>query len=281
MGRFDKLLMTVDFDRTLTDFNTEIPQKNIDAIREFMDEGGLFTVNTGRSIPIFDKFLPDIPLNAPVIYYNGAAIYDTVKNELIDYREIPNGIEILKKVLLDYPKLWTEIQGIDAHYLYSKSSQRERILEQCNTPYKIIKAEETPLPLIKFAFYGSYSDTTVSQFYNGSAEELEYFKRAIVELREKYGDTCDVTRAMPRIIDMQSKDAGKGQAARRLAEILGREILVCAGDAMNDVSMLKEADIAFTPSDCDVEVKEMGFKQTDPCNEGTIYGIVRELKKLF
>ena len=48
---FSDVLLTVDYDRTLTAPDSTIPQINMDAIRYFMDNGGTFTLNTGRSVP--------------------------------------------------------------------------------------------------------------------------------------------------------------------------------------------------------------------------------------
>ena len=52
MALFSDVLITSDFDRTLTDRESNIPERNLEAIRYFMDNGGAFTLNTGRSLPI-------------------------------------------------------------------------------------------------------------------------------------------------------------------------------------------------------------------------------------
>ena len=54
---FSDILLTVDFDRTLTGPDSKIPQRNLDAIAFFMENGGKFTVNTGRSVATFHKYL--------------------------------------------------------------------------------------------------------------------------------------------------------------------------------------------------------------------------------
>ena len=53
MTDFSNVLLLADFDRTLTDTNSRIPARNLDAIRAFTEAGGAFTVATGRSIPMF------------------------------------------------------------------------------------------------------------------------------------------------------------------------------------------------------------------------------------
>ena len=49
---FSDVLLTVDYDRTLTAPDSTIPERNLKAIRYFLENGGAFTVNTGRSMPM-------------------------------------------------------------------------------------------------------------------------------------------------------------------------------------------------------------------------------------
>ena len=76
MLSYSDILLTVDFDRTLTGPDSMIPQRNLDAIEYFMAQGGSFTVNTGRSTSTFWQYLDTIPVNAPFLLYNGSAAYE-------------------------------------------------------------------------------------------------------------------------------------------------------------------------------------------------------------
>ena len=73
---FSDVLLTVDYDRTLTDTNAVVPQRNLEAIRYFMENGGTFTVNSGRSVPLTRCFRDIVPVNAPLLLFNGSAWYD-------------------------------------------------------------------------------------------------------------------------------------------------------------------------------------------------------------
>ena len=88
MGIFSDILLTVDYDRTLTAPDSTIPERNIEAIRYFIDNGGAFTVNTGRSMPMALAFTDKVPVNAPLLLYNGSAAYDTEKKEICFMHEI-------------------------------------------------------------------------------------------------------------------------------------------------------------------------------------------------
>ena len=86
MALFDKVLLTVDFDRTLTAPDSTIPVRNMEAIRYFMENGGTFTINTGRSIPMaLNNIFGKIPVNAPLLLYNGSAAYDEAAGQFTRY----------------------------------------------------------------------------------------------------------------------------------------------------------------------------------------------------
>ena len=47
MALVSDVLLTVDFDRTITAPDSTIPQRNLEAIEYFTAIGGAFTMNTG------------------------------------------------------------------------------------------------------------------------------------------------------------------------------------------------------------------------------------------
>ena len=79
MGIFSDVLLTVDYDRTLTAPDSTIPERNIEAIRYFIENGGAFTINTGRSVPMTKVFRDRVPVNAPLLLYNGSAASDVAE----------------------------------------------------------------------------------------------------------------------------------------------------------------------------------------------------------
>ena len=75
MGKFDGVLLASDYDGTLYDSHGIITEEVRAAIRYFTDNGGRFTVCTGRSKQGFHAYSPDY-INAPVLLANGAMAYD-------------------------------------------------------------------------------------------------------------------------------------------------------------------------------------------------------------
>lgn len=278
MGRFDDCLLAADFDRTLTNRASEVPQANLDAILEFEREGGLFTVATGRSVPMFRARHPLIPTNAPLVLYNGAAFYDYERETLSGAIPMPRGKEVLRDMAAHFPMLWAEVQGVDCHYLIGDCPMREAFYRANDAAAEQATVEELPETILKIALFGTFYDDTVRQFFTGTPEELAYFEAAIAYIKENYGGELVVDRAAARIIDLQAKSVSKGAAVRRLANSLDRKRLICAGDAPNDLSMLDEADRAFVPSDCEPSLLKRGYEVVCSCEEGTIAGVLKQLK---
>ena len=83
--------------------------------------------------------------------------------------------------------------------------------------------------------------------------------------------TIPAFRAAARIIDVHAKGVSKLRSARDLQKHLGKKILVCVGDADNDLTMLEGADYAFCPSDGVVAEQ---FPNVCPCGEGAVADVI-------
>ena len=76
MGKFSGWLLFSDLDETLLNHQKEISAENRKALDYFTQEGGMFSIATGRSEVISRKFTQILPINHPAIIYNGCGIYD-------------------------------------------------------------------------------------------------------------------------------------------------------------------------------------------------------------
>ena len=100
MADFSDVLLTVDYDRTLTAPDASIPENNLEAIRYFMQNGGVFTVNTGRTIASSGVFIDRVPVNAPLLLYNGSAAYDHETNDFLFVHEIDLDYKAIKRRII-------------------------------------------------------------------------------------------------------------------------------------------------------------------------------------
>ena len=110
------ILQTVYKDPPLTAPDSTVPARNLEAIGYFMENGGAFTVNTGRSVPMSRAFLDKVPANVPLLLYNGSAAYDRETGMLSQLH--PIGLDLwqtVEKLLNWFPDLVVEVQGVNAH----------------------------------------------------------------------------------------------------------------------------------------------------------------------
>ncbi len=269
---FSDVLLTVDYDRTLTAQDSTIPQRNLEAIRYFMENGGAFTVNTGRSVPMCNPFRDIVPVNAPLLLYNGSAAYDPKTNELSQLHTIPMDLwQTVRELLATFPDLTVEVQGVDAHYNFAPDPLWDDFNAHNHCPYATAAMDSDLGPFLKFTVYGRFRDNTVSDLFNATPEEKAEIDAAEALLKEKYGDYVEVFRSATRIIDVHAKGVSKIRAARELQQRLGRKILVCIGDAHNDIPMLDGADYAFCPADAILADR---YENVCKCGDGAVADVI-------
>ena len=280
MGRYDGILIVSDFDRTMTDETGAVPERNREAIARFMAEGGRFTVATGRSVPMFRQKRKLFESNAPVIAFNGGACYDFETERTVFGYPLPRLDAIVAEALKRYPLKNCEVQGCDFHCEFLIDSEREKMfcelgVRMADQPYSAVTE-----PMYMLFFGGEFirPDDATRDFQSGSPE-IDAMFEAINRIVEA-GGTLSATRSTRLNDEIMVRGVSKGSAARRLANLYGCRTLVCVGDAMNDLAMLREADLAFTPADGDESIRPLvGTKLTvaAQCTAGTIADVIAKL----
>lgn len=272
MALFSDILLTVDYDRTLTAPDSSIPERNVEAIRYFIDNGGAFTVNTGRSLPMSRAFTDRVPVNAPLLLYNGAFAYDLATKETIFCHPIPlDPAETIRRLLEMYPDMTVEVQGVDYHYRFREEPFWDAFTASNRCPYATAAPEDDLGPFLKFVVFDRLRKPTVDDLFQSTPEDVARLDGVYRQIQECFGDVAQPVRSGPRLVDVQVKGVSKGRSARELQARLGRKVLVCVGDAENDLSMLHEADYAYTPSDGLLADR---FETVCPCGEGSVADVI-------
>ena len=272
MGIFSEVLLTVDYDRTMTAPDSTVPERNMEAIRYFMDNGGAFTLNTGRSTTTAKKLLDTLPVNAPMILYNGSACYEN--GQLTDYVPIdlplwPTVLEVMEA----FPDLNVEIQALDNHYLLNAKESYKEFYDRLGWGYAEAVPGDDLGPFIKFAVFGDAEKYTLRSMFTATSEQLRRFEELEQFIRDRWDDKVEIYLAAPRILDVHAKGVSKGNAARRLLNRLGRKYLVCVGDAPNDIPMLEAADFAYCPADGVVADR---YETVCECAKGAVAEVIYE-----
>jgi len=266
---FSDVLLTVDFDRTFTGPDAKIPERNLEAVRWFMDQGGTFTINTGRSTDTFRNYLHTLPVNAPLLMYNGSACYEN--GQLTNCRTIDLPLwDTVLAVKEAFPELNVEIQAMDTHYLIEEKQAYFDLYKAMDWEWSMAKPGDDLGPFIKFAVFGNSDNGHLSGLFVRSPEE-ERFRQLHDFIMTRWGDKVDVFMAAPRILDVQAKGVSKGNAGRALQKRLGKKILVCVGDAENDIPMMDDADFAFCPADGVIADR---YETVCECGKGAVADVI-------
>lgn len=279
MGKFSNVFFTSDFDHTLTGQDNVLRQRNLDAIRYFMSEGGIFTVASGRSIPLFAKRAQLVPVNAPCVLYNGAACYDYAAKTLHYAHPIADiAPEIVRYAQQLDPTLCIEIQGVENHYVFGQNERRDAFLKSEGfTPIHV--TDTVPKPWMKVVVCVTMGKDPLHPDF--LPEELACVETIRKKLEDFCAGRCYVVRSMPYIIEIGNPDCSKGGAARQLANQYGRKILACAGDAPNDISMLDEADFAFVPADRDEALRDKPYIEVAASDDAAVADAIEKLEAML
>ena len=220
----------------------------------------------------------DIPMNAPLLVFNGAACFDMKTGELLFCRPMPDDcVALMQHYEAAYPDLRLEVHCLDKHYVFHGDDSRDEYLRRQNTDFVHATWDMVPDPKVKFSIY-SRRDHLFE--ITPDSEEGAFFLELERDANQRGGGRYTAINSLPGMVEVQAAGTSKGIAARELANRLGRTVLVCAGDATNDLSMLEEADLAFLAADGDVRMFGRGFRPAAPCDAGTIADVIRQLDQL-
>ena len=280
MGKFDGVLLASDFDNTL--LNTERPRRtgcpvppvsrrNVEALHYFMDNGGRFAVATGRALPAFRLLAPQVPMNAPAVVCNGAALYDFQAEDYLEVMELPEAVRSQgQDVLNRFPTAALEAYHLD-NVIHAVRPNEYTRQHQHVTHAGVEEAgslTEIPLPLVKIMFEDCHERLTALRDY---------------VLCQPWAAEYEVFFSDKSLLEVTHRGANKGAMVSRLAQRLGiaREHIYCVGDENNDLSMLTMAAEGFAPANCVEAVKNCGATIVADCDHDTLAEIVAILDRRY
>ncbi len=268
MGKFDGLLLASDFDDTLYGLDLRIPERNLKAIRYFIGEGGYFAMATGRAHRTFAPYAPLIPMNAPAVLSNGAAVYDFQADRMLEQTCLPDTApQDLGALMEEFPSLALETYHGEDIYVCRPNCITFAHLKKVGCGYTECPVAEMPGPWVKALFH----------------QEREVLLQVQARLLAEHGDRYEAIFSNPVYLELTCKGSNKGGGVARVAKMLGVEPghIYCVGDNQNDIPMMELSAIPFAPANCAQEVKDWGARILCHCNDGVIGDIVDILDGLY
>jgi len=264
VGKFDGVLLATDFDDTYFPESGVLPPENLAAVEYFKANGGTFTISTGRAHTTFAPFLPQAPVNAPVILSNGAQLYDFARDEMLLSTTVPGTIAAdLLDLVTRVPEVGLEAYHGEDIFIWNPNPWTWYHLNKARCTATECPIQEMPQPWGKAILH----------------QEQDVLLRAQADLLEHHGDRYEAIFSNFHMLELTAKGSTKGGMVLRLAQRLGirREHIYCAGDNQNDIPMLSIAAEGFAPADCDKSVRDWGATLLPRCADGAIAELIRIL----
>lgn len=267
MGKFDGILLCSDLDDTLLTTDKKISEDNKRMIEYFKSEGGLFTFATGRITHGANLMVKYIKPNAPMVCFNGAAIYDHVSKRLLWKLELDNdAVKVMEFVDKQFPFSGLEVCTETEVYfcktnMFVEIHKKHEQLPDLNADF-----HDVPKPWIKVLFMQE-------------ANKVDEVRQGL--LNSDFTEKFDFIQSSPNYYELLPKNASKGNALLKLAEILNIPInkVIAIGDNENDISMIKAAGVGIAVANAIPDLKNAADFITVDNNSNALAAVINMLDK--
>lgn len=249
MAKYDGYLLATDFDGTFA-----MTEENLKAVRHFQENGGRFTIATGRSYEFIRSHASSFVPNAPVIAMNGTLILDEqtgapLLSMPLD-RKILTVLDALSQTGLPELIILNNAEGSTEWRRGDSCAPSERLRGLAEPWHKTILVQN---------------------------EERTLALRDII--LDGYGAQYCADRSWREGVEIHVRGSGKGACLKWVRTRLGNHIhtTIGAGDFENDISLVREADIGYAVGNAIDEVKAAADRITVCHSDHAIARIIEEL----
>lgn len=237
-----------DLDDTLLTEDHKMTLRTQQTLQRLLRQNIKVILASGRSAASMRATVKQVGTPYPYIAYNGAQILEAETGEILMADEIP--LALAKEVLA-----WMESRDVYVQYYHGDSWYCKEHNE--------ITADYAKSTGVQGTAVGKLSDyiTTDTPKLLG-VDTPERIQALIAEAKEAFDGLLNITTSKPYFIEIMSPTASKGNAVRRLAERIGLspETTICAGDSLNDLSMLKWSFFPVTVANGRDENKRIAWR---------------------
>lgn len=270
-----------DLDGTLMQPDSRISATSVRLLNESVASGKLFSVATARTPATVAPILSGVDMRLPAIVITGAALFDTRTASYSDVRRFhpeaalhltelyratgtPTFLFTLADDLINIYHIGGELLPL----------QREFVEERLDSPFKCFHidprgADTLPADIENtILFYTMIPDAKAASTYE--------LTRRLEGVRAQYYH--DIYGPEVGILEAFAPAATKAAALRTLARKCGADLTVCFGDNINDLPMMREADIAVAVDNALPEVKAAADIVIGPNTEDSVARFIADFK---
>ena len=245
-SKYDIRMIVTDLDGTILDSKKRLPKENREALEKANERGIVIVPATGRFYKAVTEEIRALPFIRYYMTENGAGIYDAKEDVYLHSIGIPwdRALEI-REFLTSYDMLHDYFQD---GTVYIKQEDLDRFPEYIENEamLKLFTSMRTPVPDPDGLLRENKRDVQKIQML---FKDPELRHKMFSRIRERF-PAISVTAAYDINIELNAKDANKGNAIRLLSASLGFTVdqVLAIGDGLNDIPMLKTAGVGVCMS---------------------------------
>lgn len=253
-----KTLYISDLDGTLLNAEATISERSRHIINEAVADGALFSIATARTPATIAPISQGLDLRIPAVVMTGVTLWNRDSDKYSHTHHIKQGIprrllEIYRRHNVPTFVYTLANHRINIYHQGMLTDLEKRFMEErMNSPYKKFHVPphgESQLP-------DKLSDTVLFYAMYPTEEARKVFEEtSLIEeinplfYHDIFGPEIALLEAFPAT-------ASKAVAMRDLAAETGADRIVAFGDNLNDLPMLREADVAVAVGNAVEEVKQ-------------------------
>ena len=268
---YSKWLLVSDIDGTLNDKSMKLPSVNKSAIERYVENGGTFTLCSGRNLQSLSIHYNKLGIKTPAIFLNGAGIYDFDKSETIYFNPITSeGEKIILDIFSKYKTLQLTVFGTDIIYLATRTCIYGYVISKLDKlNHKLCKkTDDLPRGVWgKVSFFGT----------------IRLIRKIQNLIKTQYNDYFDCFLTSPFTLEVVNKGVNKGAGVEKLRCILdiSSENTAAIGDYYNDIDMLKTVSHPACCGQAPDDIKDICEYVACHCNNGAVADFINYLEKNY
>ncbi len=270
MEKLNVKLIALDLDDTLLDDKQQIPQDNIDALRECVKKGIYVVLCSGRAddaiLPFIRKLeIADSEYGRYLAAINGCSVFDLHQKKQILCNKVASDVLLRTNEIAEANGFYSEVYTPDTIYYRRLTEWTKLDVDLCGLKGEQVEDYDN---FLKQGF--------TKMLVPGEPAALQGLQRT---LREEFGDRAVIFVSKPYFLEILPPNCGKGEAITWLANHIGIDpkTTMAFGDSMNDESMIRQCGYGVVMKNGLQEMKDIADFVTEKTNvEGGVGHFLRK-----
>ena len=259
MKPYHGIYLYTDLDGTLLQDDKTVSDADYAALCRFIDGGGNFGIATGRPLPHIARFRDRLPITAPCVLCNGAAVYDFSQEQYLRLFPLDKDLacQTIHQVEALLPDISVQIFTEQTIYMVNPHQRDDLYIIWDNLPRVHLLPEQIEVPFWKILFChrGQVLDETVPKLH--------------------LAPTLVTYRSEETYFEVLAQ--AKGGALESLRPSLpGCHTLLTIGDYENDLSLLAAGDVCAAPANALPCVRQAADMQVPDNNHHAVAAFLQQ-----